>query len=306
MIKACFSKTRLVVLFLSFLLPHITSAQGVKPEHVYQVTKAVGAELAALNGENFTTASKAVKPNAPAMPRHVFFLARDQWRKVQLLRFMNGLVTHQLNDVSVRNVTPGEVKTLVDRLLIETQELRPAYGLGESNVSVPLVPDKKPTDVYESLKQVAAELKALGLPATVPNDVYKVALTVTQSMHKIAQKRGVKVDTSSLKDELGRTPADAYAASIELMQELKALTDQSQVFTVPGGISIPDAKSGAISPDDVIENLSRSLADIMAVMNTTGADSVLVYAPYIGGKTPSDVYTEIKRAHLIVAALRDN
>lgn len=295
-----------VMCILSLPFPHTATAQGTKPDHVFQVTQTVVEELEALNGENFTSASRAAKPTDPALPRHVLFLARDQWRKVQLLRFMNGLETHQLSTVSVRDVSPSEVKELVDRLLIEARDLRPAYGLRESDISVPLVSGKKPTDVYGSLKQVAAELDALGVPATVPNDVYRVALTITQAVQKIATKRGQTSEIPALKAEKGRTPADAYSASIELMENLKALADRNPVFSVPGDILVRSAKSGAISPDDVIESLSWILADVMAMMNATDADKILEYAQYIGGKTPTDVYAEIKRAQLIVAALQDS
>lgn len=292
------------ILALCAITPQFGNAQQAKPEHVFQVTQTAVEELRALNGENFTSAATAAAPNAPAMPRHVLFLARDQWRKLQLLRFMNGLETLPLGDVGVRQVTPGEVKELVDRLLAKTRELRPAYGLGESEISVSLVSGKKPTDVYGSLKQISTELSALGVPATVPNDVYRVALTVSQSLNVVAKTRSLEVDVSSLKKEAGKTPADVYLATLDLLKDLADLTTQTTDFSIPGDVQIPTKKTDAVTPDDVIEVLSRALADIMAVMYVTNTASDLSYAPYSGGKTPADVYREIRYAQLIIAALK--
>jgi len=295
------------VFFLSGFLLSATAgfAQTVKPDHVLQVTETVIQELQALNEENFTQASSVARPTTPAMPRHVLFLARDRWRKVQLLRFMNGLETHGLDDVVVHQITPGEVKALVDQLLRETRELRPAYGLAKSDLDAAMTSGKKPVDVYGSLIQVSAELQSLGVPATVPNDVYRVALTVSHSLEQIAEKQGVKVDLSGLEPEQGRTPVDAYRGALGLLQDLQTLTTDHNTYTVPGGVAIPDEKSKGISPDDVILVLSRALADVMAIMHVTQTASALTYAPYVGGKTPSDVYYEIKRAQHIISSLND-
>ncbi|MBO9409290.1 hypothetical protein J7399_17775 [Shimia sp. R9_1] len=280
-----------------------STASGVKPDHVYQVTEALVQELQVLNQENFTKSATAATPDDDAMPRHVLFLARDQWRKVQLLRFMNGLETHGLNQVKVHKVTPAEVKEFVDQLLIEAQDLRPTYGLEESTISVDLQSGKKPKDVYGSLLRVSGELKALGVPATVPNDVFRVAVSIRQSLSAVLAKQGLSINESDLAAESGRTPSEAYHAGLSLLQDLQSLSENDPAFAVPGKITVPAAKSGPISPDDVIVVLSRAYADTMALMNATNAAPHVVFAPYEGGKTPSDVYREIKHAQLILAAL---
>lgn len=291
----------LLTVFLS--TPQQVNAQAATPDHVFQVTQTVVEELKSLNGENFTTAVVTKRPDATAMPRHVLFLARDQWRKTQTLRFMNGLETHSLGNVKIGNVTPSEVKAFADRLLVQVRELRPAYGLGEALSSAPLGSGKKPTDVYESLLKISAELQALGIPATVPNDVYRVATTVTQALQNVALKQGLEIDLSNLPEERGRTPADAYEAALELLEDLEALTAREGRYAVPGAVWNAQPKAQGVSPDDVIQALSGALADIVAIMHSTGAGEELVYSAYVGGKTPSDVYNEIIRARSIIGSL---
>lgn len=295
---------KIIAAFWMVVCASAAAAQGTKSDQVFQVTETIVLELQQLNGENFSSAQAAASYNEDTMPRHVYFLARDQWRKVQLLRFMNGLETHNLDVVSIRKITPRQVKGLVDQLLLQVRDLRPAYGLPESTVAAAEVSGKMPKDVYGSLLRISAELDALGVPATVPNDVFLVAQTVTQALKPIARKQGVDTDmVDYLPLEAGRTPADTYNAAHQLLKSLKQLSEAKPEFAVEGGIIVPKAQEGNISPTDVMLLLSRMLADVVAVMEAAKAAFVLEYAPYEGGKTPSDVFRAINQAQMLVFSM---
>ncbi|MQQ09310.1 hypothetical protein GFB49_12655 [Epibacterium sp. SM1979] len=278
-------------------------AEKATPNNVFQVTEQIVQELQALNAENFSKSRQLTVPKDPTKPRHVLFLIRDQWRKVQLLRYMNGLDTHSLPPETVHAVTPSEVKTQADRLLIEVQELRSAYGLSPSEIKVALPKGKTPTDVYGSLLRISAELDALGVPSTVPNDVYRVAASVVENLEVLAQQADVAVNRDAVPKSKGRTPADAYSAGLDLIEAMNGLAANVERYNVDGGIIAPAAVNGPKSPADVIVVLSRAQADAMALLNTAKAGKEVQSAPYEGGKTPSDVYDSIVYARLLIEAL---
>lgn len=279
------------------------SAQEATPNHVYQVTDQILQELKALNSENFSKAGAVKLSNDPTSPRHVLFLVRDQWRKVQLLRFMNGLNSNSLAPATVHEVRPQEVKDYVNKMLVEVQALRSAYGLPPSDIKAPLPSGKKPVDVYANLMRISAELDALGVPATVPNDVYRVAASISQNLETLASAKGVDVSSYTAPASTGRTPRDAYTAALELIGAMQTLAEMDQTYQVKGGLSVPVAADGPKSPADVILVLSRALADTMAMMNSADVGNTVATAPYEGGKTPSDVYNTITYARLLVEAM---
>ncbi len=279
-------------------------AQGTTPNHVFQVTEQIMLELKQLNAENFSTARDIQAPMDEANPRHVLFLIRDQWRKVQLLRFINGLESNSLPPAVIRDVTPTEVKTQVDRLLIEVQALRSAYGLeAASDILVPLPNDKTPTQVYANLLRISAELDALGVPATVPNDVYRVAASIVENLDYLAKRENIDTSHIVQRSAIGRTPQDAYYAGLELISALKNLAEMNSELSVQGGIAIPHSDETKKTPGDVIVVLSRALADVMALMNAADTRPAMLTAPYEGGKTPSDVFNSIMYARHLAEAM---
>ncbi|MBT8154249.1 hypothetical protein KMP13_10135 [Epibacterium ulvae] len=278
-------------------------AQEATPSHVFQVTEHIVQELKALNAENFSTARTITAPEDPTKPRHVLFLVRDQWRKVQLLRFINGLKSHSLPPENIHAITPAEVKAQVEKLLVEVQELRSAYGLGASEITAELPSGKTPTDVYGNLLQISAELDALGVPSTVPNDVYRLAASVVENLEGLAQRENIALTRAELPKSKGRTPTDAYAAALDLIAAIQNLASTKEAFAIQGGITVPTAAAGSKSPSDVIVVLSRAQADVMALLNAAKSQGQLTTAEYEGGKTPSDVYDAVMYARLLVEAL---
>ncbi len=278
-------------------------AQEATPNHVFQVTDKILQELQQLNAENFSKAAPVETLQYSTAPRHVLFQIRDQWRKVQLLRFMNGLNSNSLAPATVHQVTPQEVKDNMTQMLMEVQALRSAYGLPASDITAPLPSGKKPADVYAKLMQISAELDALGVPATVPNDVYRVAASISQNLETLAAAKGVTIDDVAHPHSSGRTPNDVYVAALDLIAAMQSLVEQDQSYEIKGGISVPSSKEGAKTPAEVIRVLSRTLADTMAMMHSARVGKTVIIAPYQGGKTPSDVYNSITYARLLVEAM---
>ncbi|WP_425052436.1 hypothetical protein [Psychromarinibacter sp. S121] len=295
----------LVCLFATVLAPLGTQAQEATPNHVFQRTEEVLLHLDLLNAANFSETAEIEVPDDPTRPRHVLQTARDVWRKLQLLRYMNGLPTASLDPVPSREVTPSDVKEVMDRILSGVVDLRGAYGV-EDEVATPALPEgKTPTDVNANLLRIGAQLDALGVPATVPNDVFQLASTVLMALEDIARHTGTEFNTGSLWPETGRTPANVYQAVHQLIADLKTLSEADPRFAVDGIVD-PGQLSGDITPADVMKILSRAMADVQAIRAAAGVEEPAASAPYLGGKTPSDVYFAVKQARAVVAALSGN
>ena len=294
------------VLFLclcaALLAPPAAHAQQATPDHVFQRTEEILLHLDLLNTANFSESAGVEVPSDPTRPRHVLQSARDVWRKLQLLRYMNGLPTASLDPVPAREVTPADVKDVMDRVLSGVVDLRGAYGVDDP-VTAPALPQgKTPADVYANLMRIDAQLDALGVPATVPNDVFQLASSVLMALEDIATHTGIEADTASLWPETGRTPENVYKAVHQLIADLKTLSDADARFAVDGIVD-PSLVSGDITPSEVMKILSRAMADVQAMRAAAGVPDPAETAPYVGGKTPSDVYFAVKRARAVVAAL---
>ncbi|MEO9818968.1 MAG: hypothetical protein ABJ370_14590 [Paracoccaceae bacterium] len=276
------------------------------PNEVFQRTETVLAMLGKMNESNFTTVPPQSGTGEPALPRHVLQTGRDVWRKMQLLRFMNGLPTKSMPELEVKTISPGVVKSFVDALYVEAEALLPAYGIMDAQQDTSLPSGKTPSDVLNSLKQVSASLDSLGIPATVPNDVFQLAETVRNDMVSLAEGIGlsnVENVMSQVPLSEGRSPADAYDASIDLLQDIKALTEMSAQYAAKGGIDVPQKRPQSITPTDVIRVLGRARADINAVKVKAGARKAGRSAPYTGGRTPSDVHRSIEQARAVVSLI---
>lgn len=297
-------KLRYIAIFLTaclWVLP--LWAQEATPNHVYRSVEMIRQELALLNEANFSETGDIIPQRTDSLPRHVLQRARIIWTKVQLLRFMNGLPTGSLEPMEVRDVRPADVKGVVDSILADVRELRPAYSVTAVVAEPDLPTGKTPTDVLMLLEQVNHEIDALGVPGTVPNDVYQVAVMLVRDLEAIAEGADVVVDLAAVEMEQGKNPADAYRNAHALIDDLRTLSDQGDAFSIPGGIATPLLKSAGITPADVIELLGRGLAEVGAMKHAAGVGQTTPFVPLEGGRTPSDVYHAIAQARSIVSAL---
>ena len=292
-----------IVLFLLCAVP--ANAQ-MTPNHVFQVTERSIQLLEDVNKANFSTPNYPSAGADPAQPRHVLQLARDVWRKTQLLRFMNGLTTYALEPVPARSITPADVKQTVDKIYEQLVGVLPAYGIEQAPEEPPLPTGKTPSDVFGNLLRLSAALDSLGVPSTVPNDVHQIAETVLQDALRLAELSRIQDPTSvvgSMSGITGKTPKDAFSEAVSLLKEIETLSRADASLAIKGGVSIPNIKEN-VTPSDVIIVLLRARAELNAMRVAMNDTTVSVNAPYQGGKTPSDVVSAVKTAKAVVERVR--
>lgn len=280
-------------------------AQGITPSHVYQVVDNINGELALLHESNGSKSRTDKK--APALtkrrPRHVIQKAREVLLKVQALRKINGLAAKSVPTLPVREVRPADVKNIVTRVLGDIRELRAKFGVSKPSPAASLTTGKTPTDVYGNLLRTGLQLDGLGIPRIVPNDVHQVALTIISDIEMIRAARGLTKKVAFKGGTKRKKPKHVFQHSFKLMQAIKNLSEKKFDFAVPGGVVLPNNRSGRIKPGHVIDLLNKVLAEIAAIKVKLGVTTPTVLAPAQSGKTPSNVFDAVNTALFMVETL---
>ncbi len=235
------------------------------------------------------------------MPRHVLQQARIVYRRIEMLRWLNGLETEPLSPVPPQEIRPADVLAVVERARAALADLAPVYGVpAVTNLPEGRTP-VEPKDVMAALQSLSQGLDDLGLPDIVPNDVFRIAHAMRVHADGLAEARGVEVPALPHTADQ-RQPADVFEAGLLLLEELQAFDDATGNY-LPGGVAAIARPSGRVDPSDVIRLLELVLADIYSVSVALGDERWLEDpAPQVG-RTPADVFDEVSRTRMIVVAL---
>ena len=301
--------TRLFIAFFAaaLLLP-LKGAEAqtkITPSHVYQSAEDTVLELKLLLDANLsdTGTPEPTFDVSNKRPRHVIQKAQDLLRKLNVLKRINGVATTPLPPIPVREITPGDVKGIVDAVLGEVRGLKPIFGVTAPDSRVALRDGLKPTDVYKVLVQADSLIQRLDIPAVVPNDVYQVGLAMLDDLRQISDTLKTPLLEQGAPAAKGKKPAAVYDHAQVVLERLKVLVSSDPAMSIPGGITIPKAKSGSISPGDVIEMMNTVLAELSSIKNKIGATRSTALIPAQSGKTPSDAYTSVDNALLLLNAI---
>lgn len=288
------------------LLPSGANAQAkITPSHVYQSAEDAVIDLKLLLDANFsdTTSPELTFDVSNKKPRHVIQKAQELLRKLNVLKRINGVAVTPLPPIPVREITPADVIGIVDKVLAEVRGLKPAYGVTAPASSASLREGLKPTDVYKLLVQADAMIQRLDIPAVVPNDVYQVGLAILDDLRQISDTLNIPLLEQGAPAASGKKPAAVYDHASVVLSRLQVLVTSDPALAIPGGIVIPKAKSGPISPGDVIEMMNTALAELSSIKNMIDAKRPTAIIPAQAGKTPSDAYTSVDNALLLVNAI---
>ncbi len=293
-----------VVLFLAGY-PREGGAAAITPDDVYRITGTINGELELLHESNDSMPIVDINASelTPRRPRHVMQKAREVLLKVQLLRRINGLAESELPPMPLREVRPADVKVVVDLIRRDLAALRSIFGVTEVPFSAPKPTGKTPTDVYGDLVRAGEQLDALGIPRIVPNDVYRVALTIIGDLEKVRAARGLIEPIPARRGSKDKQPSDVYEKAFELLRALGTLTSENSGFEIPGGVVLLNRRSGRIEPAHVMDLLNNILAEISAIKVKVGARSLTEFAPPQAGKTPSHVYDPVSTALTLAETL---
>ncbi|CAK0752438.1 conserved hypothetical protein [Gammaproteobacteria bacterium] len=282
-----------------------TVADEITPAHTFQAADNINAELAAMHEAN--SSQPVIDEGFPALtpryPRHVFQKAREVLIKVEMLRSLNGLSENPVPVFPVTEIKPANVLKMLDTALQDLTELRPIFKVTKKIAPAPLLPGKVPTDVYGNLQKASNSLDGLGIPKTVPNDVYRLALMIVDDLEKIRAARGKTDPVNATTGTTGKKPLDTYNRTFEILEALKAKVEIDPALKITGGIVLPNRRTGAITPSYVLDLENNVLAELSAIKAVTSISSPTVLPPPPQGKTPSDTYDLLTKALTMIGSL---
>ncbi|WP_069186184.1 hypothetical protein [Candidatus Terasakiella magnetica] len=275
-------------------LSHTSFAEKITPSKVYQVTEDILLQLKRMHDANLTipNLSKVHLDLPPRLPRHVIQQALNVRSKIQMLKRVNGMKPVELKAPPVKEVTPGDVMDVAKVILEELVNFDKAYGLSPFKKSAKLVEGKSPTDVYANLLRAQAMIVQLGIPGTVPNQVYNNALSVSQEIKFIsaAVNKTVLVDAPS--PSIGKKPADAYTLAFYALKGIQTLSKKKE-YSIPKGVIMPKRIKKGIKPGDVQQLLLFCLAELSSMKVAVGSKEELILPKPAAGQTPSTVFDQL-------------
>ena len=280
----------------------------IKPSDVYQVVESVNAELAALVDASAAAgaappADTTAPPLTPRQPRHVVQKAREVLLKLEALRALNGLPEHPVPPFPMDEAVPADSKRMADAIYHDILELRAKFNVTAMVQPAALVPGKTPTDVYAALQRASDGLNRLGVPRTVPNDVFRVAVMIVKDLETIATARDRPLPTLAPSPIRDSTPDHSYLKTYEVLEHLKAKVDADPALMMRGGIVLPNRRPPPLTPAHVLDLENNLLAELGSIKATLGIRTPSVVPPLVHGKTPSDTVDLLTRALALVDAL---
>lgn len=271
---------------------------------VYQVVDNIQRELDLI----LNTVGKEAKHDtgAPAIPerqpRHVIQEARALLERIEEIHGHHGMEEIEIPPFPVREVTPEDVKQLVELALEEIRELRPALGVTATPEPAPLTPGMGATEVYGLLHEVSLQMDSLGETHIAPYHVYLTAMAVVHEMDNIWDHTG-HGGAVHLESHHGMGDQEVYDQAYGLLEDVQRLS-QMDGFAVPGGVVLLERRAGDITNADIMELLTAAMAELAAVKVAVGSSEAVEFAmPDHTDKLPTNAYDAIYLARSMVGGL---
>lgn len=296
MTKSRYAQNLVTALFFGLAITFGTSAHAEKitPSKVFQVTEDILSQLNRMLDANLTKADfTKTRLEIPArMPRHVLQQGLNIRSKIQILKRVNGIKASEITPFPVKEITPGDVLKISEVILGELVEFDKIFGLTPFKKQAKLVDGKTPTDVYTNLLRAETMITQLGIPGTVPNEVYNTAVSVSHEIEFLRIDKGKTTPIEPPSSSIGKTPADAYTLAFYALKGLQGLSKKKD-YTIPKGVVLPKKLRKGITPVDVQQLLIYCLAELSSMKVSAGLSDKLILPPPTAGQTPSTVFDQL-------------
>lgn len=294
-----------LVLTLSLGAAAPSQALAATPDDVYRAVGEIEARLRAILEADFIDAD-AVPPRSPSprLPRHVYAKLVELDAKLALMRAVQGLPEQEPLTVPAKLIGPPDVFANLTAVREGVDALFDAYGLSpEMLPTEPRTAGKKPGDVYARLQEVAALMELAYLPATVPNDVFRVVATIRSEAELVASAVTGRAQKAERREATGKGPADVFALAQAFSGTLARLGDAQPDIAPRGGVFTPRSEAERLQPADVRDALNLVLADLIEMRINAGDFRTSRLAPEQVGQTPSDVFMELEAANALLSRI---
>ncbi|MDH3659938.1 MAG: hypothetical protein OEU92_07905 [Alphaproteobacteria bacterium] len=289
----------LVVATALFLGPIASQATEITAADGFRAASDLVAEVRLLHDANYTTppGNKLLRKQT-VYPRHVLQLARTVLRKANTLAWISGGETVLLGPMPTQMVRPSDVLEKLEATDWVIQGLKPIFGVAVEIAPAPLDASKTPNDVYAALYRLSQMIDGLGIPKTVPNDIYQLADAIVFELAIIRDHYGAPKVPLQPRDR-GKDLRDVYGRVFVLADTLGQLAAARPELAPVGGVIRPSRRRG------VTYALNDILADVVEMRATTGRLDQAERGQVVSGMTPSHVYQRLDAALAIIRALAE-
>lgn len=275
----------------------------ITPADVYHATENLRVQLDSLNLLDLSAYNAVPLDTGLRHPRHVMQKVRECHTIISKLLKEKGLEADTLPDLfSFREIRPQDVKNGVEHLIEEAGRLGTAAGLSDDVTVKDKNKNKLPVDVYNNLNRICHSV-----PVTIePSDVYQIASTVLDNIKVIARSRNYdyEADIDNNVRHSVKIPKHVYQETWSFLKDLRELALDPD-YAIPGGIIMPPLQpAGEIQPKDVMNLMNDALSGTDAIKYSLGVREKTILPALEEGKTPTDVFDKIYRAHVIVRGLK--
>lgn len=286
-------------------MPFMTTANAATPTDAFQRAEHLRMIISKLLESDLVDSNLGNDPQVTAArPRHVYRLATYAYENAQFLREINGLAAGQIIKTEAKDVKPDDVIKVLEATIASLKDMAPIYRVDLDFPAPAITGEKKPADVLARINTVNEGLQRLGSPIPLPNDVYRIALSISEQAKSITANRGI---TPPQKLSRGKqvTLSSSLKEAESLIKDLEKLSASNPDFALPAGVATPPpAPHGAnLTPAHVLLATQYALADVYALNVKLGYGKDLVLPPIQSGKNPGDVTSILAEARRHFKAL---
>ncbi len=224
-------------------------------------------------------------------PRHVIQKALEILHKINRYRLMKGYGAIYIPPYPIKEITPTDVYEMVKRVEAEIVPFVPQNKL--ATIHYKRYSNKTPNDVYRLLWSISLAFdELLGIHGYTPTDVYALSLKLLQNVHFLRQSQNMFKEVPKPAYEPNLHPNHALGASYDFLRKVKIA--QEHLWIKP--TDVPQVPQRVITPTEVYDSIQYDLAELQRIKYRLGLERYFKLQSVKEARDPSDVVFNLKYA----------
>jgi len=235
-------------------------------------------------------------------PRHVIQKALEILNKINIYRITKGYGEIFIPPYPIRDITPTDVYEMVKRLDAEvTPFIKDKKFL--SSLKFVKYKNKTPNDVYRLLWSISLALDdILGIKGYTPTNIYELSNKLIENVKFLRETQNVYSDVKKPKKIPNLHPNHALYASYDFLKKVR--TAEKNLWIEP--TEVPKKPHKVISPTEVYDSIQYDLAELQRIKYRLGVERYFKLKNIKEVKTPSDVVQNLMYAKKLMPIFNFN
>ena len=246
--------------------------------------------------EHIYSAFPTVPKQSNKYPRHVIQKAIEILNKINRYRLMKNYGEIYIPPYPIKDITPTDVYEMVKRVEAEIVPFIKDRAFLKS-LRYKQYRGKTPNDVYGLLWSISLAFdELLGIHGYTPTDVYELSLKLLHNVQFLRYSQNIFTSVNRPKYEPNLHPNHALAASYEFLGKVKLA--QEHLWIKP--TDVPKVPQKVITPTEVFDAIQYDLAELQRIKYRLGLERYFQMQKVDQAKTPSDVVQNLRYAALLM------